>query len=152
MLPETLLPGVVLQTVELEILNDNLFSKIWFNYNEHSRIDEASLPSNKREVFLHTLRCCDEGVIEVFQELCSENNISCVTRGKLFLSYIICKMCACTFLNAYFYHLNWKLYLVCVYVDTKYNNYNLKLTQNYLMLQATNLWHSRDSNLLKEVI
>jgi len=83
MWPENHLPGVVLETVDLEILNDNLFSKIWFNYIEHSRIDEASLGSNKREVFLHTMRCCEERVIGIFEELCRENNILCVARGKL---------------------------------------------------------------------
>ena len=83
MWPEHRLPVVVLETVDLEMLNDSLFSKMWFSYNEHSRIDETSLGSKKRDVFLHTMRCCEERIIDVFHELCRENNILCLTRGKL---------------------------------------------------------------------
>jgi len=149
MWPAILLPGVVLETVELEILNDNLFSKIWFNYNEHSRIDEASPGPMKRVLFLHTLRRCEARVIDVFLELCRENYIECITRGKFYFELKIGKMYACTFLNACCYYLRSYIRHICMYSQI---NYIIKLTGNNLMLQATKLWSSGDSNLLKEVM
>jgi len=101
MWPEHRLPEVVLETVDLEMLNDRLFSKMWFNYNEHSRIDEASLGANKRKVFLHTVRCCEERIINVFHELCRENIIVYVTRGEYFYLVIDFEMYTYTLHTAY---------------------------------------------------
>jgi len=55
---------------------------IWFNYNEHSHIDEDMKITKKKQVFIDTLRCCEERVIEVFHEICRENDIFCVPQGN----------------------------------------------------------------------
>jgi len=52
---------------------------MWFNFMEHSQIDEAYI--NKTDIFLHTLQCCEEGVIDVFKEICRHNMIEYAAQG-----------------------------------------------------------------------
>ena len=77
------LPPVVLRKLEIEILNDNLFSEMWFSFMKHCQIDEASMTSSyKLELFVHTLQCCEEGIIEVFHDICRRYEILCATQGN----------------------------------------------------------------------
>jgi len=77
------LPSVIYGKTDLDILNDEFFSKMIFTFKEHTCIDQAKSGSKKATVFFIVLQRCPEAVINTFRELCYQLEIPC-SRGKCF--------------------------------------------------------------------
>jgi len=74
---DDLLPTGFFDKDDLETLNDNFFSEIWFNFVEHTDIDEAK-SKEKNVRFFNVLQMCQSNVIDVFKRLCDEHQIYCI--------------------------------------------------------------------------
>ncbi|XP_052818369.1 uncharacterized protein LOC128244400 [Mya arenaria] len=68
---EERLPNVCFHSVEVDILNDHLFSRLFFSYKEHSDIEEY----NRSSMFFETFRKCQENVFDAFKCICDTNGI-----------------------------------------------------------------------------
>ena len=80
MWPDDQLPRTFFKTADIDILNDNLFSTIWFTFTEHADITEAK-GKKKNIMFYNVLQRCPSDVINVFKGICDKHKIVYV-RGK----------------------------------------------------------------------
>ncbi|WAR29293.1 hypothetical protein MAR_002861, partial [Mya arenaria] len=69
---EDRLPNVCFHGFEVELLNDHLFSRLFFSYKEHSDIEELG---GKSSLFFETFRKCQENVFDDFESICDANDI-----------------------------------------------------------------------------
>ncbi|XP_052804581.1 uncharacterized protein LOC128234404 isoform X2 [Mya arenaria] len=70
-----MLPHVCIHSLEVDIINDHLFSRIFFSYKEHSDIDEHN-SNGKCSLFFETLRKCHPHALDEFKVICAENRIT----------------------------------------------------------------------------
>ncbi|XP_052787554.1 uncharacterized protein LOC128222543 isoform X2 [Mya arenaria] len=71
------LPRMFIGKIEVEILNDNLFSSVYFSYSEHTHIENNI--GKSVDLFLDTIRKSKVSVLSELELICKNNGIMCVS-------------------------------------------------------------------------